>query len=65
MIDEASLQLKLAEALDYGTEVDYQTFYRDLKALKVTVQTSKFQADLEKLHKSLQEFKGRPFHPTK
>lgn len=65
MVDETNLQLELAEALGYGTKNDYQTLHQDIKALRETVQTSKFQADWERLHTALLEFKGRLVQPTK
>ena len=65
LADQANEQLKLAEALGYGSKDDYPALYQGVKALKTTLHTSKFRAEWDKLQEALKAFKKKLTPPAK
>jgi len=63
LVNEAHQNIKVAEALGYGTKDDYENLYNDMDSLKKAIGTYGFKGEWSKVKKSLSAFKNKIVHP--
>ncbi len=63
LIDSAEQDIKVAQALGYGTKKDYAVLYDGIDALKKAIGESGFKGAWHKLEKSLSKLKNKIVHP--
>jgi YfdX protein len=63
LVKDAEQDIKVAEALGYGSEDDYEDLYDGIKALKEAIGTSGFKGEWAKIKKSMSSFKNKIVHP--
>jgi len=62
LVFAAHQNIKVAEALGYGTKDDYEDLYDSMDALKKAIGTSGFKGEWSKVKKSLGSFKNKVMH---
>ena len=63
LVNEARQNIKVAQALGYGTKDDYDDLYDDIDTLKKAIGTYGFKGEWSKVKKSLSAFKNKIIHP--
>ncbi len=63
LVSDAHQEVKVAEALGYGTKTDYELLYDGMEALKKSIGTAGFEGEWLKIKKSLSSFKNKIVHP--
>lgn len=63
LIDDAEHQIKVAEALGYGTEDDYEGFYDSIDELKKAIGTGGFKEAWSKIKRPMSAFHNKIVHP--
>jgi hypothetical protein len=63
LVNEALQNIKVAQALGYGTKDDYDDLYDDIDTLKKAIGTYGFKGEWSKVKKSLSAFKNKIIHP--
>lgn len=62
LADQAENELKLAEALGYGENKDYEVLYEGIQALRDTLHTNNFKAVWDKVKGSIRQLKEKVIH---
>ncbi len=63
LIDDAERQIKVAEALGYGTEDDYEGYYDSIDELKKSIGTGGFKDVWSKMKRPASAFHNKIVHP--
>ncbi|MGR9000118.1 MAG: YfdX family protein [Gammaproteobacteria bacterium] len=63
LVIDANQDIKVAEALGYGSKDDYEILYDSMDALKKSIGTGGFEGEWSKLKKSISAFKNKIVHP--
>lgn len=63
LVKDANQNIKVAQALGYGTKDDYEFLYDSMDALKKAIGTDGFKGEWSKVKKSLSAFKNKIVHP--
>ncbi len=64
LINQAEQNIKIAEALGYGSKKDYGELYDGIDALKQAIGTGGFKGEWLKLKKSMSSLKNKIVHPA-
>lgn len=62
LVSEVNHEIKIAEALGYGSKSDYAPLYGGMEALKKAIGTAGFKGEWIKIKKSISAFKNRVVH---
>lgn len=62
LVNEAHQNVKVAEALGYGSKKDYEPLYDSMDALRKSIGTTGFEGEWLKIKKSLSGFKNKIVH---
>lgn len=64
LVNDANQDVKVAEALGYGTKKDYELLYDGIDALKQSVGTSGFEGEWTKIKNTISGFKNKIVNPA-
>ena len=63
LVKDAEQEIKVAQALGYGSKDDYEDLYDSINALKKAIGTAGFKGEWAKIKKSISAFKNKIVHP--
>jgi len=63
LVKNAEQNIKVAQALGYGTKDDYEVLYDSIDALKVAIRKASIKGEWAKIKKSISAFKNKIVHP--
>lgn len=63
LVNDANQNIKVAQALGYGTKEDYEIFYDSMDALKKSIGTEGFKGAWSKAKETMSSFKNKIVHP--
>ena len=63
LVSDANQQLKVAQALGYGTKDDFEALYDSMDTLKKSIGTAGFKGEWLKIRKSMSAFKNKIAYP--